>query len=313
MVNFVLESIKKNVSLAEYTTFRIGGKAKYFFEVEKKEDLINVLKWAKKEKIPFFILGGGSNILVSDKGFDGLVIRMKNNNYKIKNTKIFAEAGVLLSKLVSESINNNLKGLEWAVGIPGTIGGAVVGNAGAYGHSISENVIRVRAIDAEGKVFNFKKKDCHFSYRESIFKKKKELVILDVELKLQRDKDSLAKEKMKEILNERIKKIPKFPSAGSFFKNYIVRGNETDYLFRKFPELKEKIKGGKLPVGYLIEQCGLKGKKIGDAQISNEHANFIINIGKASSSDVLKLAEICKNKVKEKFGISIEEEIRYIE
>jgi len=312
--NEKIKNIKENVCLADYTTFRIGGRARYFFEVKEKKDLINILKWAKNKNIPFFVLGGGSNLLVKDEGFDGLVIKIQNSKFNIKNSKIIADAGVPLAKLVVESVNNNLRGLEWAVGIPGTLGGAIFGNTGAYGHSISENIIKVKVLNLEGKILNFKNKECFFSYRESVFKKRRDLIIMEAELKLRKDKDNLVKEQVKEILRERKNKIPNLPSAGSVFKNYVLKENdsEKDFLIKKFPELKLRIKGNKLPVSYLIEQCGLKGKIIGQAQISLKHSNFIVNLGKAKASDVLKLIEVCKKKVKEKFKIDIEEEIIYL-
>jgi len=313
-INEKLNNIQEGVLLANHTTFRIGGPAEYFLEAETREDLIKVLGWARENNLPYFILGGGSNLLVSDKGYEGLVIKIQNTKYKIQNTKIIAEAGAFLTKLVIESVNNNLTGLEWAAGIPGTIGGAVCGNAGAYGHSISESVISCHAINSKGEFVNFNKEDCGFYYRGSVFKDANGLVIVEVELILENDKDGQAKETIKKNLADRRNKIPAFPSAGSFFKNYVLEKEnpEKDPLIERFPELKTQVKGGKLSVGHLIEQCGLKGETFGGAQISEQHGNFIINIGGAKASDVLKLAQICKDRVKEKFGIKLEEETRFL-
>ncbi len=309
-----LNNIQEDVLLANHTTFRIGGPAKYFLEAETREDLIKAIRWARENNTPYFILGGGSNLLVSDKGFEGLVIKIQNTKYKIQNTKIIAEAGAFLTKLVIESVNNNLTGLEWAAGIPGTIAGAVCGNAGAWGHSISESVIGCKAINSKGEIVNFNKEDCGFYYRGSAFKDANGLVIVEVELILENDKNGEARETAKKILADRRNKIPAFPSAGSFFKNYVlkVENPEKDPLIERFPELKTQIKGGKLAVGFLIGQCGLKGKTLGGAQISEQHGNFIVNIGGAKSSDVLNLAQICKDRVKEKFGVELEEETRFL-
>lgn len=168
--NEKLNGIEENVVLADYTTFRIGGRAKYFLKAETKEDIIEALDWTGKNNLPYFILGGGSNLLVSDKGFEGLVIKVQSSEIKIEDSKILADAGVSLAKLVIGSANNNLTGLEWAAGIPGTIGGAVYGNAGAYGHSISESMMGGKAANLKGEIVNFDKKDCGFYYRGSAFR-----------------------------------------------------------------------------------------------------------------------------------------------
>lgn len=307
-------NVQENVVLANHTTFRIGGPARYFFEAKTREDLQKALKWARENNLPYFILGGGSNLLVNDKGFNGLVIKYQVSSIKYQGNKIRTEAGAPLAKLVMDSVNNNLTGLEWAAGIPGTIAGAVCGNAGAYGHSISENVTGIKAINSKGEDISFNKDDCGFYYRGSIFKDNKEIIILEVELALENDKNGEARETAKEILADRRSKMPAFPSAGSFFKNYVLRKEnpEKDPLIERFPELKSQVRGGKLAAGFLIEQCGLKGKTIGGARISEQHGNFIVNTGKATASDVLALAKICKEKVKEKFGIKLEEETRFL-
>ena len=320
----LLPGIQKNISLSNHTTFRIGGAARYFYVAKSKEEIIAAVGWAKANPpaggLPFFVLGGGSNLLVSDRGFDGLIVRIQNLTLRLRSgqefTIIEAGVGVPLAKLVAESVNNGLTGLEWAMGIPGTIGGAVFGNAGAYGHSISENVEEVRVINGEGKEAKeaiVKKEDCGFGYRESIFKKTGD-IILEVVLKLRAGDKEKSQALIKDIISNRQGKIPTYHSAGSVFKNYELRNTdyETDPLIKRFPELREKIKGGKIAVGYLIEQCGLKGEKVGNAMIAQEHANFIVNLGGAKAEDVVALIKLCKEKVKEKFGIELEEEIRYL-
>jgi UDP-N-acetylmuramate dehydrogenase len=257
----LLPGLKKNVSLKNYTTFKIGGPAKYFFEAKKKEDLIGAVIAAKKMKLPFFIFGGGSNILVSDEGFKGLVIKY----------------GQPLSLYV-------FNGLEWAVGIPGTIQGAVWGNAGAFGKSMKDVVKEVEVFDLKNKKIKIlKNKDCKFGYRDSIFKQNKNLIILSAKIKSKKSNPK----KMKEYLNYRKKTQPlNLPSAGSIFKN---------------------PKG--FSAGELIEGCGLKGKRIGNVKISEKHANFIVNLGGGKAKDVMKLINLAKKKVKEKFGITLEEEV----
>ena len=254
---------RENVKLAEYTTFRIGGPAKYFCAAKNKKDLIEAVFFAKKIKLPFFILGNGSNLLVSDKGYEGLVIK----------------TGRPLSLYIS-------KGLEWAAGIPGTIEGAVRGNAGAFGGEMKDSVKEVETFDAKSqKVKIFQNKDCQFSYRSSIFKKNSNLIILSVKIKSKKSNP----QKIKEYLKYRSIHHPKQPSAGSVFKNLKnIRARD------------------------LIEEAGLKGRTIGGAQISEQHANFIINLGGAKAKDVLGLIDLAKKEVKNKFGIKLEEEIKLL-
>ena len=283
--------IRENVKLSEHTTFKIGGRARYFCAVKNKEDLIKAIVFAKKERLPFFILGGGSNLLVSDKGFNGIVIKIQNTEYRIQNTKISAGAGATLARLVSIAAEAGLSGLEWASGIPGaTLGGAVRGNAGAFETEMKDLVKKAEAFDAKDrKIKNFDNKGCQFGYRKSIFKKNASLIILSVELELEKSDKDKVKAKAREILNYRKSRHPFYPSAGSIFKN-------TD--------------AGKAAM--LIHQCGLTGKKIGKAQISKKHSNFIVNLGGAKAKNVLKLIDLAKEEVKNKFGIKIEEEIQFL-
>ena len=308
--------IKRNISLKEFTTFKIGGRAKYFLEIKDREKLISALKLAKELKTPFFILGGGSNLLVSDKGFDGLVIKMKNTKYEIKDGLIFCEAGAPLSSLVSMAAKNNLTGLEWAVGIPGTIGGAIYGNAGAFGSSIGEIVKEVEVLKIKNCKFELtklKNKDCQFSYRGSIFKKNPNLIILSAKLKLKKGEKNKIEEKMKKYLDYRKSTQPlNFPSAGSIFKNFTPRRNEISGAGPALKVVLKEFNKKEIPAAYLIEKCGLKGKRVGSVKISEKHANFIINLGNGKAKDVKKLINLTKKKVKEKFGIELKEEIQYL-
>lgn len=304
-IEVILPGIKRNVSLKTHTTFKIGGQAKYFFKAPTKENLILAIKTAKKFDLPFFILGGGSNLLVSDRGYKGLVIKQQTMSSKIQDNKIFTEAGLLLGRLVNLAAKNNLIGLEWAVGIPGTIGGAIRGNAGAFGKSMKDIVGKVEVYDIKDKkIKTFKNKNCHFDYRESIFKRNPNLIILSAELQLKKGPPvggkKEIKEKMKEYLDYRKKTQPlEFSSAGSIFKNPLP-----SQVLKKFRRARI------FSAGELIEKCGLKGKKIGKVKISRKHANFIINLGNGKAKDVKKLIKLIKDKVKNKFGIVLEEEIQ---
>jgi len=292
-----LPRIQKNIPLAKYTTFRIGGPAKYFFEAKTKEDLIEAIRFAQSKGLPFFVLGGGSNLLVADEGYNGIAIKIKNQKLKIKNKNkkvkiIEAEAGTELGTLVKLAAENSLTGLEWAAGIPGaTLGGTIHNNAGAFKISIADIVKTVEVFDtADSKIRNLDVKKCNFGYKQTIFKQQKNLIILSCIIQLKKSTKEAVKEQINYVLNYREKNHPmNFFSAGCIFENPLeIRAAE------------------------LIQKCGLKGKKIGDAQISEKHANFIVNLGSASSKDVLELINLAKEKVKDKFGIELKKEIQVI-
>lgn len=288
-----LPSVQKNVYLAQHTTFKIGGKAKFFYTAKTKEDLIKAIAFAKKSRLKFFILGGGSNLLVSDKGYDGLIIKTQNSGLEIKKkgkTIFFScGSGTPLASLVLASVKNGAEGMEWAAGIPGVVGGAVFGNAGAFNESISGNICEVEALDVKTmKLKKLKNKDCGFEYRKSIFKKNRNLVILSVKLRLKKGKKEKISATIKDHLVRRHSFQPlNYPSAGSVFVNP-----------------KKGMKAGEM-----IDKCGLKGRIIGKAMISDKHANFILNLGGAKEKDVRKLMGLIKKRVKNKFGVSLKEEV----
>ena len=315
-----MPNIQKNILLAPYTSFKIGGPAKYFSEAKSLEEIQELCKWAKNEKISILVLGGGSNVLISDKGFNGVVIKIKNLKLKIsarggsacggKNSIIKADAGVPLAKLVLETAKSGLSGLEWAIGIPGTIGGAINGNSGAFGKSMSENLEEVSVFEiAYSKIKIFKNNDCKFSYRNSIFKHNQNLIILSAILCLEKEKKEKMQKIIKDYAKQRIESNPAGRSAGCFFKNmeWKEAGDKAE-LIKKFPELSKFREKPKISVGFLIEQVGLKGKKIGGAVVSEKHAAFIINSGKATADDVINLSNLIKQKVSERYKINLEEE-----
>jgi len=308
-----LPGIKKDVPLKGYSTYKIGGKARYFFEAKNKEDLIMAIETARKFKLPFFILAGGSNVLFSDKGFNGIVIKIKNRDIEVRGNEIDAGAGVSLNDLVRVSMDNSLTGFEWAAGIPGTLGGAIFGNAQAFGDKISDNVKSVEALDVkELKIKKLTNKQCGFKSKTSIFKSKGNLAIISAVLKLKKGKLGEIREIVKEHLDYRRNKHPlKYSSCGSVFVNPEIKIKDKKLLSR-FPDFVEFNKKGFIHVGYLIEMCGLKGKKCGKAQISEQHANFIVNLGGAKAKDILCLVNLAKKRVFQIFKIKLEEEIRII-
>ncbi|MBU2545117.1 UDP-N-acetylmuramate dehydrogenase [Patescibacteria group bacterium] len=283
---------EENISLKEYTTFKVGGLAKFFYIAKTKESLIEAIKKALKKNLPIFILGGGSNVLALDSGYDGLVIKIHHTKHIIQDTNVYAEAGLSLRKLIHDVNNESLSGFEWAAGIPGTIGGAIYGNARAFGVNISDIIKEVEVLDKESlEIKTLSKNQCQFSEKQSIFKKDKNLIILSVILELEKGNERKIKETIEENLKSRRERQPlEYPSAGSIFIN----------------------KEGAEPSSVLIDKAGLKGTKVNSAEISQKHAGFIINTGNAGSADVLELIEIIKKEIKFKFGIELETEIQII-
>jgi len=300
--------MKKNEPLAKYTTLAIGGPAKLFTEVKTEEELIKSVRVANRLRIPFLIIGRGSNLLVSDKGFNGLAILNKVDGVSETDGKIYAKAGTQLSKLIRFAIDKGYQGTEKMAGIPGTVGGAVYGNAGAYGQAIGDHLTRVKVFEGQ-KVIRLTKADCRFGYRDSLFKKENS-VLLEAEFKFKkRNKKELEKEAAK-VIAERMKKYPAgILCPGSYFKN-INASDLSQSQLKKIPE--DKIIFGKIPAGCLLELVGAKGMTLGKIKVADYHGNLIINTGGGKASDFLKLTESLKVKVKEKFDIDLEPEVQLV-
>lgn len=319
-------SLQKDVSLRDYSSLRIGGKAKYFALVKDLEGIKEAVQFAKKENIPFFVLGGGSNVLFLDDGYPGLIMKIHSfdetkiipNESDDFSSRVIVSASVPLAQLVNISLNNGLYGLEWAAGIPGEVGGAVCGNAGAFGSSMSDIVTLVRAVNIQSPHFDlqeFSNKDCQFAYRDSFFKKNKNYIIFEVEMELKKGDKNLIENKIKENLVYRKNHQPLgYPSAGSIFKNVpLIPENQSILkISKRFPYLNKFKEKGFIPAAYLIDECGLRGKKIGGAQVAEKHSNFILNIDNAKAEDVIILISLIKQKVRNRFGIELEEEINLV-
>ncbi len=301
--------IKKGIKLEQYTTFNIGGTAEYFVEVNNENQLREALDFARGKQLPFFVFSGGSNLLFSDNVFNGLIIRIISKDIKVYKDKLIIDAGVKLIDTISFAVNNNLTGMENMYGIPGSVGGAVRGNAGAFGTEIKDVLFKARALNVQtGEVRDFNNKECQFDYRSSFFKLNPQWLVLNVVFKLDKVANSQKiKNKCIEILTERKKRhIQDVACAGSFFKNPLG----TQEVIAEFEAEKGvESRGGKVPAGWLIDKCGLKGTQVGGAQCSFQQANYIVNTGNATQKDVLELRDIIKSNVKDKFNINLEEEV----
>jgi len=277
-----------NESLKKHTTYGIGGPADLMIFPKSKQDLIKVIEIINKNKIQLTILGSGSNVLVSDNGIRGAVISLKNSLKKIEvdDNILYAECGTMLGKIVKHAVKNNLIGLENLNGVPGTLGGALIMNAGAWGGEISENLIHVEVINSKSEIQKIQKKDLNFSYRQSSFNK--DDILLSAKFNLKKADKDIIKENFIEAQSGRKKSQPlNKRSAGSLFKN--PKNNSA---------------------GKLLDEAGLKGYSVGDAKISEKHANFFINDGDATSKDMLMLIKKAHKEVKDKFNVNLSLEVK---
>ena len=285
------DKVLTNEPMSCHTTFRIGGPADYFLIPETFEEVRDILSICREEDVPYFILGNGSNLLVSDKGYRGVIIQMFRNmsSIAVEGTKIHASSGALLSAVAAAARNASLTGFEFAGGIPGTLGGAVVMNAGAYGGEMKDVLESVTVMDEEGEIFTLPASELHMGYRSSIIKSAGYLV-LEAVISLQEGNQEQIKERMRELTEQRTSKQPlEYPSAGSTFKR---------------------------PEGYfagkLIMDSGLRGYRVGGAQVSEKHCGFVINTGDATAEDVRTLMKNVSDIVSDKFGVTLEPEVKFL-
>ena len=274
--------VEENVSLKKYNTYRIEALAKYLVSVLSIEGLIDLIKYLKENQVKYFILGAGSNIILDDY-FDGVVIKLdKINNIDINDLEVRAGAGAMMGRLSRATVDKNLTGLEWAINIPGTIGGSINGNAGAYNSEIFDNLISLKVLTNNLEVKDINKEEIKYSYRSTNIKDLG-LIVLEATFKLEEGNKQESLDKIKDRCERRKETQPlDMPSAGSVFRN-----PENDHA------------------GRLIEASGLKGKIIGGAQVSLKHANFIVNTGTATSKDIKNLIKLVQDTVKEKFGVEL--------
>tara|TARA_B100001248_G_scaffold260319_1_gene248217 strand:+ start:2444 stop:3352 length:909 start_codon:yes stop_codon:yes gene_type:complete len=282
--------VKEKEMMSKHTYYGIGGPAEAFIVPKDKEELSKILCYAHRYAIPAYFIGSGSNLLISDEGIRGIVLSPKKGfkQFQFRDSSLYAESGVMLSRIVKESIKRNLSGLESLIGVPGTLGGALVMNAGAFGGEISNYLRCVDIMDMKGQIISYNSGDLDFAYRFSSFKEDEFIISANFILENE-DPKVILRNKENANKGRKTNQPLKFRSAGSVFKN---------------PK--------NFAAGYLIDKAGLKGTKIGDAEISTHHANFFINHGKASSNDVLNLIRLARERVKEKFDIELELEIKLV-
>ncbi|MBO5398573.1 MAG: UDP-N-acetylmuramate dehydrogenase [Clostridia bacterium] len=285
------KQILRDEKMSKHTSFKIGGPADFFIDIQNVKELKFVLELANKNNIPLTVVGNGTNLLVSDKGIRGIVIKISISDFKVVRKKDKAEitisSGYSVGKLAQLALKEELTGLEFLAGIPGSIGGAIRMNAGAYGSQMQDIVISTRYMERDGKIKKLNLDEHKFSYRNSIFAEMQDVIILETVIEAKYGDAKDIKLKMDEYMKSRIEKQPlNLPNAGSTFK-----------------------RNGDIITAKLIDECGLKGYRIGDAAVSEKHAGFVVNVGNATAKEVLELTNYIKDTVKKKKNIDIELEI----
>ncbi len=312
---------QKDIPLSSHSNYKIGGPARFFVLAQKVEDVLKATEEARKQGIPVFILGGGTNLLISDTGFPGVVLKAGFSKIDFdKETLVTVGAGVSVKDLLQFCIDNDLSGLEWAGGLPGTVGGAVWGNAGAFKGEIKDSVVEVVSIDISSKASRTilrTNKECQFSYRNSIYKmnaaKGIQEVIIEIIFRLKKGDKAAIKAAIQEKIDYRIAKQPlDYPNIGSIFKNIDIKTVPPEVL-KKYEHKIKMDPFPVLPTAVLIDAAGLKGIKAGGAMVSPKHPNFIINAtGSAKAEDVKALMKIVKAELKKQFNIDLEQEVIFV-
>ncbi|OGZ95517.1 MAG: UDP-N-acetylenolpyruvoylglucosamine reductase [Candidatus Sungbacteria bacterium RIFCSPLOWO2_02_FULL_51_17] len=308
--------VQEHTLLAPYSVFRIGGYARFFSAVTTAADLTEAVAFAQAEHLPVFVLGAGSNVLISDAGFPGLVIKIELQHIAVHGTTVVAGAGAMLPRIVAESVKEGLAGFEWGIGIPGTIGGSVRGNAGSFGLDVGRVLRSVTALNVEnGALREFAPEECHFGYRHSYFKDDPRWIVTEACLTLHPGDPDVSRETIRKYsMHRAATQDIGAKCAGCVFKNIswdTIPGGK-DGLLTAHPELRQFEQAPSLPSAYLIDRAGLKGREFGHSRISHKHANFFINAGGATATEVKGLIGVAKREVKERFGVDLVEEVHIV-
>ncbi len=307
-------SLVENEPLASHTNFRIGGPARLYLVASTADDIVNAIEKAKELGITWEILGGGSNVLVADEGIDGLVIQAANRDVAIDGQRVTCGAGALMSMAARKAAEASLSGFEWAVTVPGTVGGAVFGNAGCFGGEMKDVVMSVDAYRiADGQRMTLSRDDCRFGYRDSLFKHERH-VIIGCALDLVAGDAATSLAKLEELVAKR-KDAQPFgnASAGCMFKNVTFADeSEIAKLRDEIDVPQEFVDAKQIPAGWLVERAGFKGYRLGNVEVSQKHANFLLNLGGGTADEVAQVVSMIQMKVRDSFGIQLKTEVQFI-
>jgi len=302
-------TVSTGTPLSQYTRFGIGGPADLYAETDSIEAFIEAMAAARESGLPTMVIGGGTNLIVSDDGFRGVVLRLANHGIRAEGEIVYVDSGASLQTLVDFTVDRGLRGIETMTGIPGSVGAAVYGNAGAYGHSIQERVTRVNFFDGAA-IRAFGNAECEFHYRESIFKRHKDWIILSVELAMTSGDAAELRAQADKILTIRNNKYPPtMKCAGSIFKNFLLAELPAAVAAEIPPSV---IIEGKVPSAWFLEQVGAKGMRAGDIHVADYHANLIYNAGSGTAREVVGIIDELKRRIIDRFGIPLEEEVQYV-
>jgi UDP-N-acetylmuramate dehydrogenase len=301
--------VLRDARLSNYTRFGIGGPADLFAETGNTGSFIEAWRIARASGLETVVIGGGTNLIVSDTGFRGVVLKLSNDRIRSDGTTAHVESGATLQALVDSTVNAGLRGLETMTGIPGSVGAAIYGNAGAYGHSIAERISRVCFFDGDD-LREFDNAQCEFRYRESVFKRHKEWIIFSAELKMEPGDPAVLRESADKILAIRNRKYPPtMKCAGSIFKNLLLTELPPRIASQLPPNV---IIEGKVPSAWFLEQAGAKGMREGDIHVADYHANLIYNAGSGTARELIAIIAELKHRVESRWGIPLEEEVQYV-
>jgi UDP-N-acetylmuramate dehydrogenase len=302
-------SVQRDIPLSQHTRFGIGGPADFYIETSNPASFAQALSLVRASGLDWVVIGGGTNLIVSDEGFRGVCLRLTSDRISADGLIVEAESGAVLQNLVDFTIDRGMSGLQTMTGIPGSVGAAVYGNAGAYGHSIQERVRRVRFLDGEA-IREFGNAECQFHYRESIFKRNKQWIIVSTTLEMEPGDAADLRKTADGILAVRNRKYPPtMRCAGSIFKNFLL----AELPPAVAAEIPAKVViEGKVPSAWFLEQVGAKGMKRGGIEVADYHANLIYNAGGGTARDLVAIVTELKDRIRRRWDISLEEEVQYV-
>ena len=309
-----LPNIIENEPMSKHTNFRIGGPARLYLVASNSDELVAAVHAAESSRASWFVFGGGSNLLVSDKGYEGLMIQAANRAITINGASVVCESGAITSLVARKSADASLTGFEWAAGLPGTIGGAIFGNGGCFGGEMKDSVVKVDAYRiADATRVTYTNVECRFGYRDSLFKHERH-VILGCELALKTADASASLARISEINTLRKEKQPLGDSsAGCMFKNFEYQDeSEISLLKRETDVPADMLAAKRIASGWLVEHAGLLGERIGRVAVSEKHGNFLVNSGDATADEVAQLVSLCQTRIRDRFGIRLQTEVQFV-
>lgn len=300
--------IQSDVTIASFTTLKIGGPAKYFVAPKNIDQIREAVQWATNNSIPYRVLGRGANVLVADAGYNGLVIVMNNDQLEWSAPRVVAGAGVQNGQLIANALKNNLGGMRWLIGVPGTVGGSLYGNAGGHGWDLGDQVEWVEVVTPDGSIKRLTKDECQFAYRTSVFKAHPDWVIIQAQMTFPAVDATAERLLLGETTKQKNANQPTTEkTAGCMFTNPVADVSRLPEHMKKHVD-----EHGNISAWRVIEEVGLKGKQLGQIQISPIHCNFMINLGGGTADQVMQLLSLVKQRVRDKLGIQLHEEVQYL-